>query len=440
MDILYKILFEVRLLHEFYLTNSNGVSIFNGNPQQRTDFLRERFSRDERNIGSDLFYQVPEPAAITFRNLHLRLLPTYAGFKVAVEVKQVALPGPLIGFQPLVPLPDNLCLPIQILRKGHDVDQVTNTRMLRNISSAFYFSNENIPGAKTHPFLTENITPFIFGFPYEQGQLALHGPSDVRSFFIDELDTDQWLPITTPAPSGGYASENDRLLVKPDFYYSFLPGDDINEATFKLKDNTNALVATINAKNATGNFQRVALSFDVLKLNTIPENPAAANLVYTLEVTGNGGYNKTHRLIFLRDISSDIRNTWGLVNICNKTADAQFQLTDAAGRLMTRLNPDNTVNTAPPIFEIWVKSRLPFWRYSNDNPSFELQAAPHIGLLRKEGKKLISLQPYALSYTPTLMGIAYRPNPKLFDTLKTEGRRVYADITVPESEMFPLGP
>jgi hypothetical protein len=439
MEIQYKILFEVRLLHEFYLTNSDGTSIFTLALPQRTTFLQNRFARNERNIGSDLFFQVPEPAAIVFRNFHLRLLPTYAGFKVAVEVKQVAI-GPLIGYQPLVSLPDNLCLPIQIIRRGYEADQVTNTRMQRNIPAAFYFSNENIPGAKTHPFLTENIAPVIL-MPdlYEQGELALHAPSDVRSYYIDELNAEQWLPVPTPVASGGYASEKDRLLVKPDFYYSFLPGDNVNNATFKLIDNTNTTIATIDAKKPTGNFARVALSFDVLKLNTIPEIPAGNKLVYTLEVTGNGGYNKTHQLIFLRDITSDLRNTWGLVNIRNKTTNAAFQLTDAGGNIITRLNADKTMNTAPPIFEIWAKSRLPFWRYINDQKR-KLLGPPHVGLLREDGNTLISLIPQALSYTPTLMSGSYRPNPKLYDTLKTEGKRIYADITVPESEMFPLGP
>lgn len=436
MDIIYKILFEVRLLHEFYLTNSDGATIFDELPADRTAFLMDRFARNERNITSDLSFRVPETARDLYRNYHLRLLNTYSGFKVAVQVKKVALAGPLIGFEPVVPLPADLSLPVLIMRKGMDMDSVTNTRMNRNIAASFYFSGDTLLGTKTHPFLTEAIPALDGGYTYEQGELALHGPADIRSFYIDDANATQWLNVT----NGGYANEKDRFLVKPDFYYNFLAGDNVNDAVFKLKDHTASLVGTINAQKPSGNFTRVPLSFDVMKLNTIPQVPAGNKLLYTLEVTGNGGYSKTHKLVFLRDVATDLRNTWGLVNINNKPANAAFHLTDVNNRLITRLNPNNTVNTPPPLFDIWIKSRSPFWRYVNDQRR-KLSLVPHAALMVESGDALVTLKPRTLSYTPVLLdGVNYRPNPKLFDMLKTEGRRLFADIMVPESEMFPLGP
>lgn len=439
MNTLYKTLFEVRILHGFYQTDSDGSSIFDLPPAGRTTFLANRLARGERSITSDLRFIIPEPAMATYSNYHLRLLSTYSGYKVAVECNRIT-GGPLTEFAPKVPLPASLNIPLLIMRTGTDLDAISNTRMLRNLQTAFYFSNETVFNAKTAPFLSEPVPALDGGYAYEQGELALHGPADIRSFYRDELNAPQWLSI----PNGGYANEKDRFLVKPDFNYLFLPGENINNVSFTLRDSFNTIIDTITAKKASGFFARLPLSFDVLKLKTIPQSSFANTLIYTLQVAGNGGYNKTFRLVFLRDVTTSLRDTWGLVNIANKTANPLFQLTDVNNRLTLKLNADGTVNTPAPVFEIWIKNRLPFWRYINDRKK-KLKGLPHAGLLYEAGDTLVSLKPQPLSYTPTLLkkpdnSMHYRPNPKLFSMLKTEGGRVFADITVPESELFPLGP
>lgn len=443
MDIIYKILFEVRLLHEFYGTNSDGATIFQQPFNNRTGFLLDRFSRNERSIASDIYVKVPQTAEQLYHDYHLRLLPTYSGFKVAIRVKRVNIAGPLVAFEPVVPLPADLSIPVLIMRRGMDLDAVTNTRMQRNLNSVFYFSGDTMLDTKTHPFLTEDAAPFAPGYSYEQGEIATHGPGDLRSFYFDEFDAPQWRNL---AP-GSYAGEKDRFVVKPDFTYTFQPGDNVTSATFTLKDHTNAVVvdpldALANPYNVAGNgnLASVPLSFNVMNLNTIPQMPISNKLLYTLQVTGNGGYNRTFKIVFLRDLQTDIRDTWGLAYINNKPANALFHLTDASKRLIYKLNPNGTVNTPAPLFEVWINSRFPFWRYINDQKK-KLKALPHAGILYESGDNLISLQPQPLSYTPLLIGgVNYRPNPKLFGTLKTEGRKVFADIMVPESELFPLGP
>lgn len=441
MSTIYKILFEVRLLHEFYCTNYDGAVVFDLPAPGRTAFLQDRFARNERNIGADLDWKIPGEATGLYNNHRLRLLKTYSGFKVAIAVKPVALPGSLTGFIPVAPLPEAFSLPVLMMRKGKDIDLVTGSRMVSQLSAAYYFTNENLQGGRTFPWLAEAIAPFNGAYPYEQGELARFGASTIRSFYTDETDTAQWLTL----PAGGYVGETDRMLLKPDFYYTFRKEDNVNDASFVLKDSTNAVIETVNARTATGVFTRRPVSFDLRKLRTLPETTPGNDLLYTLEVTGNGGFNRKHKVVFLRDLETNIRDVWGAVQVKNRVTNAAFQLTEPGNnRIITRLNADRTVNTPHPVFELWIRSRVPFWRYINDKGKDIKNGLFPEFLLDNSGKPFTKI-PRVLSYTPVLFRKAdttldYLPNPKLFAELKKEGARVFADIMVPESDMFPLGP
>src|SRR6476619_2596672 len=92
MAVIYKILFEVRVLHEYYLTQADGQSIFNlANQVDRIEFIKNRFLQDDRSINSELSFNLPDPLKKIFDNYHLRLLPVYSGCKVAIEVKRQTL-------------------------------------------------------------------------------------------------------------------------------------------------------------------------------------------------------------------------------------------------------------------------------------------------------------------------------------------------------------
>ena len=87
MPAIYKILFEVRVLHEYYLTQADGQSIFNlANQNDRIDFIKNRFLQDDRSINSELSFTLPDSLKKIFDDYHLSLLPIYSGCKVAVEV------------------------------------------------------------------------------------------------------------------------------------------------------------------------------------------------------------------------------------------------------------------------------------------------------------------------------------------------------------------
>lgn len=431
MTTIYKILFEVRLLHEFYLTKSDGTSIFGaaGAPA-RDAFLQDFYDRTQRSINSDIDYRIPISAAGLYKDHRLKLVPTYSGFKIAAEVLKTTDSGK-IAFKPLSPLPTGLNIPILLVRTNNDFDSYTNRRFNPPFDGIYYISNGNSAGPKVFPFLTNTVPTRIAGTTYEQGELSQSG-GVVNAFYVDKDGNPQFAPITGKS----FLTEADRILVYPSFYYYFTPVDNVKSASFTLKDKDNTTIYTYNVRD-TNPLQSVQIRLDPRKLKALPASVTESAALYSLSVTGDGGYNKSYKLFFLRETLEN-EEAWGMINIYSQPGDPAFNCIDNKGLLLTRLNTDNTIAIAPPVFEVCIKSRYSFWRYINDQGQ-KLKDS-HAGALGPIGNNLVSLSPQPHTYSPISVGGAKLPNPKLFYSIKPEGRQIFADIIVPESDIFPLGP
>lgn len=448
MSVIYKILFEVKLLHEFYLTQPGGQSVFDLPAQNdRINFLFNRFKRGDRDISSELLFELPDSVHKTFGDYHLKLLPSYAGCKVAVEVQKQRLPDGTVVYPPKIPLPGALNISFLIIRKNSAWDAYSNAKLQRVTNALYYFSNENVSGVKPYPFLSNNISPFDATITYEQGEPALFGPNDIRAFYIDKDSNSQWLNIT----GAGFVNENDRVLLPLRFSYAFNIADNITSAEVVLKDKDgNAVVLSrdeygtekkgVAFKSAVP-LQKIMLDFSRGDIATVPAFAADENIFYTLEVTDNNGNTKTSRFLFFSDAHS-LRESCGLINIMPKVTNLAFNLLDDNGFLLTRIMPDSSI-VAPPVFEIRMKSRLSFWRYINDEK--KKLKNEHTDFLFPQNDNLVSLLPRPLSFTPFLLKKPdntpyYLPNPLPFEMIKTENGKQYTDIFVPESVLFPLMP
>lgn len=446
MEALYKILFEVRLLHEYYLTDADTSTIFELPASGRTAFLSEKFRQSERSISSDIHWIIPDRALQMASNHHLRLLPTYSGFKVAIKVNALELPGNLTAYQPKSPLPAEFYLPVALLKRSHEIDSITASKTKRNLPSYWFFTNTNINGVKQHPWLTTPIETYNSSAIYEQGELAVGVPTfpanEIKSFFLNSLNIEQWISV----PDGRYATDADRMVLKPDFVWRFSKSDGITDASFSL---TNAAGDTIVKKDisTTGNFfENVPVSIDVRLINTIPDHPLNNNLIYTLSVTGNNGYVKNIKVIFFRELTINPNDLWGIVCIASKPGNSNFELLDSTNLLITRKNPDGTLHTPHPIFEIWVKSSLAYWRYKSNESTLQIIQNKHLNHCDLQAGILTTKLPKNISYTPTTFRNPdntphYLPNPPRYLPLRNENGKLFADIMVSNSiDMFPLGP
>jgi len=440
MHRIYKTLFEVKLLHEFYQTDREGNSIFELNTQaQRTGFLKERFAANDDNINEDITFEIPQQATELYRNYDLKLLSTYAGYKILISVKPKKLANGTTTYEPLSTLPADLAIPVLVAKKNSHFDGFTDGKMERALPGAYFFSNDSsFSGTRIFPFLSAEISAFDPAQSYEQGEAAKFAANDYRSFYRDDANAAQWVPLAGKA----FANENDRILLPTNFYYTFPTASSITKADFVLKDKNGAILQEFHFKS-TGAYSKVLLSFDQRLLSTLPSDLITGQLGYTLKVSGSGAYTKTHQILFYQQEKA-LRNSIGLILIKVKTANNSYNLLDNAGRLITRKKPDNSMDPLPPLFEINFKSRPSFWRYIN-NKQGELKSGLHPDFLIAKAGTLVSIKPRALTATGTLFrkpdnSLYYLPNPAPYQTLIFEDNKLYSDIMVQESPLFPLAP
>jgi hypothetical protein len=445
MGTIYKILFEVKLLHEYYFTNATGESIFDLNVQaDRINFLREKYISNRQSINSDIAYSIPTAFENLYRNHRVKLLTSYSGFKIAIEVKAIKMPDGTTTYLPKFPLPDYVNIAVLLLRKNNLSDSFTNKNFNSPLNGKYYFTNENLSGIKSFPYLTTDINLFDPAINYEQGALVKFATNDYRSFYRDDSNIVNWLSFT----GKGFANENDRMLVNTNFSYTFPAGANVTVATLTLKDANGStiknkegnVISVFNVSDPAG-LSKINLAIDPASVLTIPNIIANEKCQYTLEVNGNNGYGKIHSLFFM-SAEIEAMESIGVINIQPKVTNAAFNLLDNNGKLFTIKQANGTINPAAPIFEINFKSRQTFWRYSNSKKK-PIQSGLHADFLLPKNGTLITKTPRTLTYIPTLFKkpnntLYYLPNPDSYAAIINENGKIYSDINVRESDLFPI--
>jgi hypothetical protein len=417
------------------VTEPDGTVIFDEADQSgRTRFLLDQYSKGRISVNSDLLFEFPQQLVKEYEGYHLKLLPAYSGFKVAIRVNQKKLRDDSLVYEPFTPLPDKLGIHILFSKKNNGIDSYTNSRISNTLPAIYFFSNDEMVSDRTFPFLTNSISTLRSGYEYEQGELVSFGTGDIRSYYADS-GGDQWNSFA----GSGFASENDRLLLPSKFYYSFPPARNITDATFTLKNRRGDEIQSITISN-TNRVDKVLLDLTNKKdLLLAPSAVAFNDFVYSLEVSGNDGYSNVHPVFFNDNFYN--KGLWGMASIHPKPSNLDFNLFSDDGYLIKRRNPAG-IWTDAPVFEIPVKSRFIYWRYINDKGK-ELKLHPDMnGYLFKEDKMLLSIKPRAIAQSFFQLqeegstNKKYFPNPVNYDIKMDEKKRLCFEIRVPRSDLF----
>ncbi len=237
MPLIYKILCDVKWLHEYYLTGSSGETIFDIPLQSdRIQFLFEQFQKDSPTVNSNLDFLVADSLTTQFSNYHLRVIPSYSGFKLAVQCSKKKLADGTTVYTPLADIP--VSEPLMVMVKERDsIRTFSNLSLSMPFRSAWYFSNDDFPGAKTFPFLSGTVPDFDPAVTYAQGDIVLFGGNDA-AMFLNNGALDPWLHLQ----GIHYITNRDRMVVPLSFVYHFTAADNVTDASFSLKDSTNTEV------------------------------------------------------------------------------------------------------------------------------------------------------------------------------------------------------
>ncbi|NML21650.1 hypothetical protein HHL16_12235 [Pseudoflavitalea sp. G-6-1-2] len=429
MSRLYQPLFELRILHEYYLTDSNGDTIFDQpTPDAQQLFLLNKLKQNRPSVNDDLQYNFPPAQLSQLAGCQLKLVPRYSGFSVMMAVTETTLPSGDTAYRPLVPLPEDLLINIQLTQKNNSLETITNTRINKVMPALFYFTNQESAVPKLFPFLTTQPPAAGSKDTYEQGELTLAGGNTWQAFFVDSAGTDQWQTLN----AGNFVTENDRTLLPSIFTYSFFNAGNVSAANFELKDDGGSTLWTMQ-KPLPSSKEKVLIDLrSVAGVQPFKQ--------YTLKVSGDNGFSATHNIIFA-DNKLIEQDTWGLISLKPSLSNNDFTLIDNQGLLRTRRLTAGGI-TPPPIFEIRFKSRFTFWRYRN-NKQLKIKKNPILDpyLQYDSGKGILtSLSMRNSSYVQTefktLSGSKYIANPGSYEAIQIENGRIYTDIIVPRSDLF----
>lgn len=438
MSLIYKTIFEIKLLHEYFLTGKDGTPVFEMPTQEeRLNYLLQEFTANKEPVNAHISFGFPEHERINYESSFLKLVPSYSGCKVAMRVSRHRLADQSIVYKPLTPIGPELDIFIVLAKRTGLIDSYSSKSLYSSIPSTYFFSNENSVSARTYPFLTSNIPMYSLLHPYEQGELASFGTGDTREFYRDEVG-DQWHPVKATA----LANEGDRLLVPSQFFYTIEPGRNVTQAAWTLKDGGGAIIKTFSVDQANP-ISKVFLDFADKKSSiSFSSHIPLSSSLYTLEVVGNNGYSKVHRLLFNDELHD--RSHWGVIHIKANPTDQAFGLFDDDGYLIKRTSPAGE-SISHRVFEIPVKSRSAYWRFINDRDK-ELKLITDLeDYLFKEGKMLLTKRPrpvsrdyFNLVKDGTLTNESkYVPNPGSYTLNKDKKDRICFDIRTPESALFP---
>jgi hypothetical protein len=443
MELIYKTLCEIKLEHEYFLTKEDGTNLFGeSDPLKRHEALEQAFESDRESMNRDIYFDFPNGLRERYNEYGLKLSESYSGCKVLIRVSKKILPDNSLVFEPFFSLPTTLDIFILLIKKNNLPDFYSNERIERSVPANYLFSNENIPNSKEYPFLVNAVSAFDSGVSYEHGELALDVASKLQEYFYDNSGNLQQREVNTVVKN--FANENDRLLVPASFNYAVTGNITVTQLDITLKDKSSAVIKSFSF-NQIEPLRKVQLSFsDKARELGLTDIPSLPDEIFSLEALGNNGYTDKKNIVF-GDILYSIFN-WGITQLKTRVTNALYNLITDEGWIIQRRDPFGVWSNAP-VFEIPVKSRSANFRYLNNNGKELIITNPVLNnFLRKENKALISQEPVSLCRYYFLVsdsgGITkrYLPNPRIYDIKKDDFKRIYFDIMVSESDLFPVLP
>lgn len=439
MPVVYKTLFDIKLMHEYYLIREDGTTVFDLAAQSdRLLFLEREFADDKPSINDDVFFDFPEGLKAAYEGGFLKLLPSYSGCRVAIRVNAHTMADGSLVYEPFVPLPDNFTVYILINRRTFNIDAFSNGRLMLAYRPVYFFSNAAMTTPRTLPFLTATMPLTDASYPYEQGELSLSAGGKTVQYYRKGA-ADVWNEV----PGQGFAGEGDRLLVAGSFQYTLQDVANLTELNFVLTDNLGNEVASVKRTDANGIEAKTSLNFSE-KISSIPLSGFynVNDYFYTLHVSGNNGYERVHTLIFSNDLLSS--DPWAVIGLRMSKGAGDYDIF-SPDNFIKRRKDSLGVWTNAPVFEIPVKSRFAYWRFIS-NKGAALDISPSlVGFVKVEGDAIETLTPRSLAMysflihkdVPPLTDTVYVPNPDVPGIKIGNDGRLFYEVRVPNSELFP---
>jgi hypothetical protein len=433
--IIYKKLFEVRILHEFYLSQPDETSIFNLSPEDRIQKLEKMLQRGLYDIRKDLVLRPTPSCEKILKNHRMKFLQTATGFLIGAEVfvlQNGAGPERYVLQVPLSGKAQTWTIGLGI--KNPQFMNFTNIPAPFLVPARYLFSNDNSDSRRTFPSMSNEVPEFEAGRSYEMGTLIKIG---AKLFQAQQKTNDPatgWIEI---AQDNHWAAENDRILLPDRFMYT-TSGPGIGSAEFILRSTSGDEIARIDSQDDTirkqldesGNLAGVEI--DLTLAGTTGDGPGPVEPGnYQLEISESGGSGRQLPIHISNELYNG--NLFGGVLINGSGgSDPAFRIIDEDGTLV-RL-PDGS----HPVFEIRLKNRITYWRYRS-TAGKKLEAKNKAtGFLTAvdSGSQLVSKNSRSMQKVPLQFvdggDKIFLPNPSSSRIIPEQDGRIYSDIFISE--------
>lgn len=429
----FKRLFEVQILHDYFLTTVDGTSFFERNEEEKEDLLTKKLEHNIYDI-SDLFVIQPlEDTKLRMQEYNMMISITSLGFIIGIEVKEEDLAGAQV-YKPQLEIPNTIKLNFSIRPRVSFFKTITTMSFTSGFPAIYYFTNKGrqeldevtVPVYKTLQ-LTDKFKSHQPGMQYEMGALIdFAGTLREAIQQTDGSDPNHWVDI----PDRGFVSDADRILLPNNFTYVIKKEEAVTQISFVLEDESNTEIKTIT-RNGSEVIENVALNF-----SKVDETDEASDDIpsgfYTLKITANAEPEITYS-IYLNTAIFD-KNQLGVIDIRFDEPDSPYSLLDAGGFLKTRITAAD-VKIPHPVFEIRFKNRRTYWRYNSEStftPGEIASTNEYLVPESLENEKLVSIDPKALTETlvPFNTGTTLiLPHPKA-PSLRVEKEKIFSEIFI----------
>ena len=275
--VLFKRLFEVQILHDYYLTNADGVSFFDQNQADKNELISKKLTNRIYDV-KDLFEIGPDAATQSKLSRNkLVWAQTTLGFIVGTEVS-IENKAEEILYKPRFEFEKDLNFTFSLKTRASFLKSVSNIGLRPPMPFIYYFSN------KDKEEFNENTVPAYTSLPisnkvsahqklknYEMGALAdFSGTIKEALQYTTGNNPSHWETIEDKR----FVNEADQILLPHKFKYTIARSQNVTEIALVLLDKGDNEVKTI-VKTATKPIENIAVDLSKVDENDekLPHHP-----------------------------------------------------------------------------------------------------------------------------------------------------------------------
>jgi hypothetical protein len=431
--IIFKRLFEVRILHDYFLTTEDGVSFFERNKLSKENLLSKKLVSAIYDV-QDLFeIDSLKSTERTISEYKLIFKKTNLGFLVGLEVKIEDKAGE-IGYIPRFKMDRSIHLTFSIKSRTPFFKSLTSTALKSNIPSIYYFTNKDKEvfndADHTSLPLSSKVDVHQDGNTYEMGTLAnFEGEMREALQYTDGIDPSHWEKTT----DWRFVNNADSILLPHKFNYQLSKEENVTQIEFTLKDESDNEVKKIS-KSGLDIIESIELDF-----NKNDVSIAIESKLYTLSVSKNAGAEVLQKIYLNSDIYD--KNYLGVVDIRLDELNSAYSLFDTEGFLNRSPDPI-TLKDTHPIFELRFKNRRTYWRYHKEiDFTIDEKSTTNEFLNEFSSITLVSILPKALTENLIPFRKTIPPNPQQelmlpppkVVSIKIEKEKIFSEIYINQS-------